>query len=337
MTAPRPASPAQETPGRPADAAAAPRAVRAARIGLVAYVVVALLLVFAVPRSAPPPLSLANPNEAFVDRAGIVSPAFARQWAGALLNDDRAEIAIYVDRKPPEGDVAAWAIATASDWKIGAAKNDTGLVLFVFTEPRIARIDVGYGLEDRLTDARVRQLLETHLAPAFAAGRYEQGFDALIFGIRKELGGDDAASIHARAAEARRRADAPWTTQMATALTRVPRVSLAVARAFAEGHTVERLTIVVAGSVVLGVAAVGLALAVATLWALATFAARVRARGGGGVAIAAGAFQVTLGTVVVFLCLSLVALVMLAADSYFTRDGRFSGAGSMIVWPEARR
>ena len=78
-------------------------------------------------------------------------------------------------------------------------------------------------------------------------------------------------------------------------------------------------------------------MAVATLSILATFAARVRARGGGGVAIAAGAFQVAMGAVVVFLCLSLLALVMLAAESYFTREGRFSGAGSMIVWPEARR
>ena len=321
----------------PPQPAAAARTKRIVRLALALWAVVVLLLIFAVPRSPPPPASLANPNEAFVDRVGIVAPAFARQWAGGLLNDDRAEIAIYVDRKPPEGDVGAWAIQTASDWKIGASKNDTGLVLFVFTEPRIARIDVGYGLEDRLTDARVRQLLETHLAPAFAAGQYEQGFDALIFALRKELGGDDADSIHARAAEARRRADVPWLTQMATALTRVPRVSLAVGRAFLEGHPVERFAIIVAGSVVLGVAAVGVAMAVATLSILVTFAARVRARGGGGVAIAAGAFQVAMGAVVVFFCLSLLALVMLAAESYFTREGRFSGAGSMIVWPEARR
>lgn len=341
MSAPVPPPPsaprAQEKAGPAAASAITPRTVRNVRIGLVAFAVVALLLVFAIPRATPPPASLAHPNEAFVDRAGIVSPAFAREWAGALLNDDRAEIAIYVDRKPPVGDVGAWAIETASAWKIGASRNDTGLVLFVFTEPRIARIDVGYGLEDRLTDARVRQLLETHLAPAFAAGQYEQGFDALVFGIRKELGGDDAESIHARAAEARRRADVPWTTQMATALTRVPRVSLAVGRAFLEGHAVERFTIIVAGTVVLGVAAVGLVMAVATLWSLATFAARVRARGGGGVGIAAGAFHVALGAVVVFLCLSLLSLVMLAADSFYTRAGRFSGAGAMIVWPEARR
>ena len=120
-----------------------PQVVRNVRIGAIALVIVVLLLIFAITRAQPPPASLANPNEAFVDRAGIVSPAFARQWAGALLNDDRAEIVIYVDRKLPEGDLASWAIQTATEWKVGASKNDTGLVLFVFVDPRIARLDVG--------------------------------------------------------------------------------------------------------------------------------------------------------------------------------------------------
>jgi len=311
--------------------------VRNVRIGLVAFAIVFLLLLFAIPRVAAPPATLANPNEAFVDRAGIVSPAFAREWAGALLNDDRAEIVIYVDRKPPDGDLASWAIQTASDWKIGASRNDTGLVLFVFTEPRIARLDVGYGLEAVITDARARQLLETHLAPAFAAGQYEKGFDALIFAIRKEIGGDDADSIHARAAEARKRADIPWLTQIGTAIKRIPRVSLAIARAFLEANAVERLTILVMTSVGLAIAAVGLAMAGNAVWRVVTMPAWLRAHPGDKVAIAAVAFQVGLAATVFFICLSLVALVMLAAESLFTREGRFSGAGSAIVWPATPR
>lgn len=165
------------------------------RGSLLAFVAAMALLVFAVPRTPAPPPSPAHPDQAFVDRVGIVSPEFARQWAGGLLNDDRAQIVVFVDRKPPDGNLAAWAIQTASDWKVGAEKDDTGVVVFVFTQPRLARIDVGYGLEDRLTDARVHQLLETHLAPAFAHGDYERGFDALIFALRKEIGGAGAAVV----------------------------------------------------------------------------------------------------------------------------------------------
>ena len=178
--------------------------VRIVRWSLATLEVVVLLLIFAVPRKPLPPPSLAQPTQAFVDRVGIVSPEFASEWAGGLLNDERAEIVVYVDRTPPKGDLAAWTSQAATDWRIGAGKNHTGLVVFVFTEPRIARIDVGYGLESVFTDARARQLLEWHLAPAFAQGPYESGFDALITTLRKEMRNDDAEAIHARAAEDRR-------------------------------------------------------------------------------------------------------------------------------------
>lgn len=316
-----------------------PRQTLIIRASLLAFVVAALLLIFAVPRVPPPPPSLANPNEAFVDRVGIVSPQFAREWAGGLLNDDRAQIVVYVDRKPPEGDFAAWAIQTASEWKIGADKDDTGIVLFVFTEPRIARIDVGYGVEDRLTDARTRQLLETHLVPAFARAEYEKGFDALIFAIRKELGGDDAASIHARAAEAYKRADVPWFSQVGTAFSRMPRVVSGTIGTFREEGASTRIAILVAGSVFLTISALGIAMVINTIWRIVTLPSTIRARkaSGSGVAITSSVFEIVMGIGVILICLTLVMLVMLAADSLFTRKGSFSGAGAAVIWPMAPR
>ena len=309
--------------------------VRNIRIAVAAFVAAVLLLIFAVPRATPPPTTLANPDEAFIDRAGLVRPEFARQWAGGLLNDDRAQIVVYVDRKAPQGDLASWAIQTASDWRIGASKNDTGLVVFVFTEPRIARIDVGYGLEEFITDARARQLLETHLAPAFAAEEYEKGFDALLFAIRKEIGGYDSDSIIARA-QARYRDEVPWITQIGIAIKRMPRVIPSIARAYLEGGVEERIGILVASTVGLVIAAIGIAMAATAVRKVVTAPAALRARPNDrGVAAAAVAFEVVIASGVFFVCVSLVAIVMLTAQSLFTREGRFSGAGSAIVWPQA--
>jgi uncharacterized protein len=315
------------------------RQVKIIRWSLLAFVALVVLLVFAVPRSPPPPPSLAHPDQAFVDRVGIVSTNFARQWAGGLLNDDRAQIVIYVDRKPPEGDLAAWAIQTASDWKVGAAKDDTGLVVFVFTEPKLARIDVGYGLEGRLPDARVRQILETHLVPAFARGDYERGFDALILALRKELGGDDADSIHARAAEARKRADVPWFSQVGTAFARVPRVVAGTVHVFREESPATRIPILIAAGVVLAIAAFGIAMVVNTVWRIVTLPAKIRSRkdGGTGVGVATSVFEIAMGVGGFLICLTLVMLVLLAAESFFTRKGSFSGAGAAIVWPAPPR
>ena len=309
------------------------------RGSLLAFFAAMLLLVFAVPRTQPPPPSLAQPDQAFVDRVGIVSPDFARQWAGGLLNDDRAQIVVYVDRNYPEGDLASWAIQTASDWKIGAAKDDTGVVVFVFTEPRLARIDVGYGLEDRLTDSRVRQLLERHLVPAFSRNEYERGFDALIFALRKELGGDDADSIHARAAEARKRADVPWFSQTGTALAQAPRVVTGTIATFREEGPATRIPILIAATVVLGIAAIGIAVAVNTIWRVVTLPAKIRSRkaSGTGVAVAASLFEVGMGIVAFLICLTLLMFVLLAVDNLFTRKGSFSGAGAAVVWPVGPR
>jgi uncharacterized membrane protein YgcG len=190
-----------------------------------------------------------------------------------------------------------------------------------------------------LTDARVRRLLDTHLAPAFARGEYERGFDALIFAVRKELGGDDADSIHARAAEARRRADVPWFSQVGTALARIPRVVVGTVNAFLEEGPATRIPILVVAGVILAIAAFGVAMAANTVWRLVTLPAKIRSRkaSGTGVAVATSVFEIVMGVGGFLICLTLVMFVLLTAESFFTRKGSFSGAGAEIVWPAPPR
>jgi uncharacterized membrane protein YgcG len=213
------------------------------------------------------------------------------------------------------------------------------VVLLVFAEPRLARIDVGYGLEDRLPDARVRQLLDTHLSPAFERGEYERGFNALIFAMRKELGGDDANSIHARAAEARRRADVPWFSQVGTALARIPRVVAGTVDAFLEEGPATRIPILVAAGVVLAIAAFVVAMAVNTVWRVVTPPAKIRSRKASGtdVAVATSVFEIAMGVGGFLIGLTPVMILLLAAESFFIRKGSFSGAGGEIVWSAPSR
>jgi uncharacterized protein len=321
-----------------------PRQVRAARWTLLGLLAALLLLIFAVPRTPGPPPSPAQPDQAFVDRIGLVSPQFAREWAGALLVDPRFELVIYVDARPPTGDVAAWTMRTASDWKVGAAKNDTGLVLFVFTEPRIARLEVGYGLEHALTDARVSQILAADLAPAFARGQYEQGFGATIRAIREEMGGDAGA---ARATEAWVKAPREsFVSQIPSAFARTPRLVSATVRNYLTGGPEARITILVFVAVGLGIVAVGLICAINTVWPLVTIPARRGRRAGrstAGVEAAARRigdwklFEIAAGIAGFAICLTMTALVLLASEGFLSRRGTYGGAGAAVVWGAAAR
>lgn len=308
------------------------RTVRIVRWTLLGIVVAVLLLIFAVPRKVPAAASLADPNEAFIDRAGLVSSTFARQWAGALLNDPLFEFVIYTDARPPEGDVVGWTTSTASEWKIGKAKEERGLVLFVFKEPRIARVEVGYGLEGKLTDARMRRLLEDNLSQPFAVGQFERGFDAFIKAVRDELGG---AAASARAMEAWVKEPSPGVVASILAgYQRLPRMVVAVVSAYLEAEYLSRFVILVFTTITLGIAALGLGALVNTVWRLARIPAIRREYSSAAARIQALKLgEIIIGPFAFAICFALVGVVLMNAEDFLGRRGNFSGAGAGIVWP----
>ena len=75
------------------------------------------------------------------------------------------------------------AIRTFERWGLGQKGSNNGVLLLIAMSDRKARIEVGYGLEDHLTDALSRQILEERLFPAFRSGQYGAGILATCDGI----------------------------------------------------------------------------------------------------------------------------------------------------------
>jgi len=67
------------------------------------------------------------------------------------------------------------------------------VLLLIALSDRKARIEVGYGLEDRLTDALSRRILEQRLFPAFREKAYAQGIASTCDGIIEATRGAYAA------------------------------------------------------------------------------------------------------------------------------------------------
>jgi uncharacterized protein len=74
-------------------------------------------------------------------------------------------------------------------WGVGQVKRDNGAILFLFIDSRDSRIEVGYGLEGTLTDAKSKRIL-VEMRPLLRnrdyAGAVEQAAEAIIRTITPE-------------------------------------------------------------------------------------------------------------------------------------------------------
>src|SRR5206468_709072 len=105
----------------------------------------------------PPP-----PRDHFNDYAGIVATPVARQLEAELTQFERDTsnqvlVAIY-PRMQTDSSIEDYTVRVAQSWKVGTQEKKNGAVLFIFSQDRKLFIQVGYGLEGALPDARCKQI-----------------------------------------------------------------------------------------------------------------------------------------------------------------------------------
>jgi uncharacterized membrane protein YgcG len=86
-------------------------------------------------------------------------------------------VAIYPDSP---ASVEDFTVRVAEASHLGSSGVDDGAVLFVFPSARIARLEVGYGLEPVLNDAKIGRLLETTFGPAWSRGDHAEALTATV-------------------------------------------------------------------------------------------------------------------------------------------------------------
>jgi uncharacterized protein len=77
-----------------------------------------------------------------------------------------------------------------AQWKPGQKGKDNGALLAIFINDRKMRIETGYGLEDRLTDAASKLIIANEIAPSFKQNNYYQGIKNGINGMMLTIKGD---------------------------------------------------------------------------------------------------------------------------------------------------
>jgi uncharacterized protein len=126
------------------------------------------------------------------DLAGIV-PAPVRERLEARLEDVErrtgAQVAVLTVDSLDGDTIEDFAVRVFQTWKLGRRDVNDGALLLVARQERRMRIEVGYGLEDRLTDARSRQILDDLVRPHFRDGNFGAGVEAGVDGIVKTIEG----------------------------------------------------------------------------------------------------------------------------------------------------
>jgi uncharacterized protein len=115
------------------------------------------------------------------DLASVV-PAPVRERLETRLADlerrTGAQVAVLTVDSLEGDSIEDYAVRVFQTWKLGRKGVDDGALFVVARQERRMRIEVGYGLESRLTDLRSRQILDDLVRPHFRAGNFGAGIEA---------------------------------------------------------------------------------------------------------------------------------------------------------------
>ena len=104
------------------------------------------------------------------------------------------QITVLVLPSLEEEPLESFSHRVATTWKLGYKGTDNGVLLLVAMKERKIRIEVGYGLEGVLTDARSAQIIRQDIVPRFRAGDVPGGVTAGVAAILKTIEGTYQAS-----------------------------------------------------------------------------------------------------------------------------------------------
>jgi uncharacterized protein len=127
-----------------------------------------------------------------VDQAELLTPE-ARSHISHLLrtheSDTGNQVAVLTVRSIHGEPIEDYAVAVFEAWKLGRHGSDNGVLVVVVPDDRRMRIEVGYGLEETLTDAHASRIIRNVMTPHFREGDYDRGIVEGVRGIVSVLEG----------------------------------------------------------------------------------------------------------------------------------------------------
>ncbi|HUL30089.1 MAG TPA: TPM domain-containing protein [Thermodesulfobacteriota bacterium] len=115
------------------------------------------------------------------DYAGMISPPAKSKIEDVLRafeQSDSTQVVILTIPSLEGENIEDFGIKVGEAWKVGRKGKDNGILFIVAKQERKTRIEVGYGLEGRLTDLTAGRIIDLVINPRFRQGDFDGGFIA---------------------------------------------------------------------------------------------------------------------------------------------------------------
>ncbi|HWR43188.1 TPM domain-containing protein [Sporomusa sp.] len=194
-----------------------------------AWLVLVIYLLLMTCASAQPQIPPAPTQGVYVqDHAGVLdsdTKSKINNLGGKLAAKTKAQIVVLTVKSLEGASLDEYALEVLRRWGIGDKQLNNGVLVLVAVNDRQSRIEVGYGLEGVLNDAKTGAIQDEYMIPYFAANDYNKGiwngYQALVSTTAKEYQLDistDAKSAKVRSAANQSWWDTlPWWAQLAMA------------------------------------------------------------------------------------------------------------------------
>ena len=139
-------------------------------------IIISVMLVFAV--SILSSLDVPKLKGRINDNAGIINSGDERKLE-ALLRDVEAktssQVALLTISSLQGENLEDYSMRVAQAWQLGQKEFDNGVLLLVAFKEKKIRIEVGYGLESIITDAKSGFIIRNYIVPGFKNGDFAGG------------------------------------------------------------------------------------------------------------------------------------------------------------------
>ena len=123
-----------------------------------------------------------------VDQAHLLSPSAISDLNTALAAHESKtsnQVAVLTIASLEGHPLEEFSHQVATAWALGQKGTDNGVLFLIAMQEKRVRIEVGYGLEGTLTDAKSSRIIRHEVVPRFRAGNFSEG---IIAGTHAILG-----------------------------------------------------------------------------------------------------------------------------------------------------